>query len=66
MEGFLVFDYLPRAAEAQAAIRQWMSEGRFKNRVDVVEGLENAPDALARLFKGENRGKQLVRVAEPA
>ena len=32
---------------------------------DVVEGLENAPAALIRLFTGENRGKQLVRVAPP-
>jgi NADPH-dependent curcumin reductase CurA len=42
----------------------WLNDGRLKNRVDVLQGLENAPAALARLFKGENRGKQLVRIAE--
>jgi len=64
MEGFLIFDYMPRAAEAVAALSGWLKEGRLKNRVDVQEGLENAPLALTRLFKGENRGKQLVRIAE--
>ena len=64
MEGFIVLDYFPRAAEAIAAISRWMKEGRFKDRVDVQEGLENAPATLARLFKGENRGKQLLRIAD--
>src|SRR3954470_6706562 len=49
MEGFIVLDYFPRAAEATAAISRWMKEGRFKDRVDVQEGLENAPATLARL-----------------
>jgi len=66
MEGFIVLDYLPRAAEATAAISRWMKEGRFKDRVDVQEGLENAPATLARLFSGENRGKQLLRIADAA
>src|SRR3984893_835228 len=64
MEGFIVLDYMPRAAEAVGALSAWMKEGRFKDRVDVQHGLENAPATLARLFKGENRGKQLLRIAE--
>jgi len=64
MEGFIVLDYFPRAPEATAAIARWMKEGKFKDRVDVQEGLENAPSTLARLFKGENRGKQLLRIAD--
>lgn len=66
MEGFIVLDYLPRAAEAVAALAGWLREGKIKDRVDVQEGLENAPAALARLFRGENQGKQLVRIADPA
>ena len=65
MEGFLVFDYQPRYAEAAAAIAQWMREGKLKDRIDVQHGLENAPATLARLFKGENQGKQLLQIAEP-
>jgi NADPH-dependent curcumin reductase CurA len=66
MEGFIVLDYMPRAAEAVAALGAWLREGKLKDRVDVVEGLERAPEALARVFTGENRGKQLVKVADPS
>jgi NADPH-dependent curcumin reductase CurA len=66
MEGILVTDY---AAQFPAALEQlgaWVAEGRIRNQVDIVDGLENAPQALCRLFTGENLGKQLVRLAEPA
>jgi hypothetical protein len=62
MEGFIVLDFLPRAAEAVGALAGWLREGKLVDRVDVMEGLEQAPAALARLFAGENRGKQLVRI----
>jgi NADPH-dependent curcumin reductase CurA len=64
MEGFLVLDYLPRAAEAVMQLWQWVQAGEIKDRVDVMHGLENAPRALIRLFTGENQGKQLLRIAE--
>jgi NADPH-dependent curcumin reductase CurA len=64
MEGFLVFDYMPRAAEAIGALAGWVKEGKLKHRVDVQHGLENAPATLRRLFEGKNEGKQLLRVAE--
>jgi NADPH-dependent curcumin reductase CurA len=66
MEGFIVLDYMPRAAEAVAELAGWLRQGKLKDRVDVQRGLENAPAALARLFRGENHGKQLVRIADPA
>jgi NADPH-dependent curcumin reductase CurA len=62
MEGFVVTDYMARADEAIAHLACWHQEGRIKQRVDVVTGFENAPAALARLFAGENQGKQLVRI----
>ena len=65
MEGFIVLDYFPRAAEAVTALSAWMREGRLKDRVDVVHGLENAPAALLRVFEGKNQGKQLVKIADP-
>ncbi len=65
MEGFIVLDYLPRAAEAVGALGAWLAEGKLKDRIDVVVGLEQAPAALERLFTGANRGKQLVRIADP-
>jgi NADPH-dependent curcumin reductase CurA len=43
-----------------------VKSGQLKYREDIVDGLENAPRALLRLFKGENFGKQLVRIRPDA
>ena len=40
-----------------------MIGGKLKTRESVVNGLENAPKGLVGLLKGENFGKQLVRLA---
>jgi NADPH-dependent curcumin reductase len=64
MEGFLVSDYAPRFSEAVTAIGEWVRAGKVKDHVDIMEGLENAPAALRRLFTGANKGKQLLKVAE--
>lgn len=64
MRGFLLFDYMSRAPEAIGALAGWVKAGKIRDQIDVVEGLENAPDALRRLFTGRNLGKQLVRIAE--
>lgn len=66
MEGFLALDYMGRVSEAFLDLYAWVTEGTLKYRVDVLNGLENAPAALARLFKGENQGKQLVKIADSA
>ncbi len=63
MEGFLIFDYASRFNEARAELALLVREGTLKSRVDVVEGLENAPRAIRRLFEGENIGKLMVRIA---
>jgi NADPH-dependent curcumin reductase CurA len=62
VEGFIVSDFLPRAAEATAALARWLAEGKLKYRVDVVKGLRNAPAALNRLFDGSNTGKLIIEV----
>ncbi|HEU4537232.1 MAG TPA: NADP-dependent oxidoreductase, partial [Polyangiaceae bacterium] len=64
MEGFIVLDYLDRADEAISALAGWVSAGEIVDRVDVQEGLENAPAALRRLFLGQNVGKQLLKIAD--
>lgn len=67
IEGFIVLDYLDRAAEAIAELGAWYKAGKLKYRVDVVDGLEQAPAAINRLFDGSNKGKLIVRVSdEPA
>jgi NADPH-dependent curcumin reductase CurA len=65
MEGFLVGDFAHLHEPALERLSRWLAEGRLRYREDVVEGLENAPRAFIGLLRGENRGKLLVKVAEP-
>jgi hypothetical protein len=62
IEGFIVMDYVNRADEAFADLGRWLMEGKLKYRVDLVEGLEQAPRALNKLFEGTNQGKLVVKL----
>ena len=62
MEGFIILDYMSRANEAIGELAGWVMGGDVKFAVDVVDGLENAPVALDRLFTGANQGKVMVRL----
>jgi NADPH-dependent curcumin reductase CurA len=64
IEGFLCSDYSARAMEAFTEMVKWLLTGKLHYRVDIVDGLKQAPKALARLFDGSNTGKQIVRVSE--
>ncbi len=64
LEGFIVMDYADRAEHAVRDLAHWYAEGRIRYRVDVVEGLERAPEALDGLFRGANRGKLVVKVSD--
>ncbi|MFM9917323.1 MAG: NADP-dependent oxidoreductase [Rhizobacter sp.] len=64
MQGFIIFDYECRQAEFLGPMRAWLADGKVRFREDIVEGLENAPQAFMGLLKGENFGKLVVRVAE--
>ena len=63
VQGLIVSDYFHRFGEALPILAEWVRQGRITYRVDVVDGIENVPQALARLFEGRNIGKQLVRVS---
>ena len=63
IEGMIVSDKPERFAEWRALAAPWVADGSLVYRETVVDGLENAPAALARLLSGENFGKMLVRVA---
>ena len=62
IEGFLIFDYADRYDEAITDLAAWVRAGEIQFSVDVVDGLENAPAALNRLFTGANTGKVMVRI----
>ena len=63
MQAFNVFQFRDRHAEALSQLAAWLKEGRLTYREDVVDGLENAPQAFIGLLHGENFGKLMVRVA---
>jgi NADPH-dependent curcumin reductase CurA len=62
MQGMIVFDWKERYGEALQALMDALARGRLKYRESVVEGLENAPKGLIALLKGQNFGKQLVKL----
>jgi NADPH-dependent curcumin reductase CurA len=41
----------------------WMAAGKLKSREDIVEGIATFPETLLKLFKGENTGKLVLKVA---
>jgi NADPH-dependent curcumin reductase len=63
IRGFIVSDHGDRWASFLEDCGCWLADGRLKYREDVVDGLEQAPTALLRLFDGRNFGKLLVRVS---
>ena len=62
MEGFIILDFLDRADQAIGDLATWVMNGDITFAVDVVDGLDNAPMALDRLFTGANTGKVMVEL----
>ena len=62
IEGFLVMDYLPNSQKALEQLEEYLKNNQLKHQEDILTGIENCPDALNRLFTGQNIGKQLVEV----
>ena len=62
MQGMVVFDYAARYGEAAREMGGWLADGRLQSRVDIVEGFDTFPDALLKLFRGENTGKLLLKI----
>ena len=62
MQGFLVLDYADRYPEALSKLAGWVADGSLKHREDVVHGLDNAPEALRQVLRGDNNGKMVVAV----
>ena len=62
MQGFIVMDYVNEREAALADLQSWVASGKLKVQEDVIDGLENTPEALIGLLAGENRGKRMVKV----
>jgi len=63
VQGFIIFDHYARMTEFYPQMLGWLKEGKVKYREEVLEGLEQAPQGLIGLLRGENFGKLLVRVS---
>lgn len=62
MEGFVVFDYAPRYAEALTKLGGWLAAGKLHYRETIVPGIETFAETFARLFSGEKLGKLILKV----
>ena len=63
LRGFINTEFVPTHYEAfQQELGPLVAAGEIKYREDVVDGLENAPEAFMGMLKGSNFGKLLVRV----
>ena len=63
IRGFIVTDFAVKQADFLRDVSTWIREGKIKYREDIAEGIENAPRAFIGLLRGENFGKQIVRVS---
>jgi NADPH-dependent curcumin reductase CurA len=61
-QGFVVMDHMDRWEASVATLADWVRAGKLRYREDILNGLEACPDALAGLYRGENRGKRLIRI----
>lgn len=64
MQGFVAFDFAARYGEAREKIAQWVKDGTIRYREDILDGIEQAPGAIAGIYRGDNVGKRLIRIAE--
>jgi len=64
VQGFIILDYFPRLEEAIKDLGQWLNQGKIKYALEIVEGLENAPTAILKLFNGHKIGKLAIKVSE--
>ena len=62
MQGFVVFDHLDAWGPAVEHLAEWVRQGKLHYVEDILDGLESCPDALAGLYRGENRGKRIIRL----
>ena len=62
MQGFIVFNHPELCREWVMTGARWLAEGKLHYRESIAEGLEQAPQAFLGLMRGENFGKQLVKL----
>ncbi|AFZ60712.1 NADP-dependent oxidoreductase [Anabaena cylindrica FACHB-243] len=64
VQGFIVNDYVSQWDVAFRDIGQWLQEGKIKYTQEIVPGLENAPQAILKLFDGRKMGKLIIQISD--
>ncbi|MCM8730405.1 NADP-dependent oxidoreductase [Hephaestia sp. GCM10023244] len=62
MQGFVIFDHMDRYEASVAQLAQWIRSGQLRYDEDILHGLNACPDALAGLYRGENKGKRVIKL----
>ena len=62
LQGFIVSDFAAQSGKAVEELAGWVRDGKVKYRETIANGIESAPRAFLGLLKGENIGKQLVKL----
>ena len=62
LQGFIVWDFAAQEPAFLQEVGGWLRDGLVVHREDIVDGLENAPEAFAGLLQGRNFGKLIVRI----
>ena len=62
MKGFVVYEFFDMRDQFLTDMRQWIAEGKMKYQETIMQGVENAPNAMIGLLQGENSGKMLVQI----
>jgi NADPH-dependent curcumin reductase CurA len=63
LRGFRASSHVHLMDEMVREVGAWLREGSIRYEQTIVEGLEQAPEALARLLRGDTTGKTLVKIA---
>ena len=64
VRGFIQREFVDQSPDFLTEASAWIADGRLKFREDIVDGLENAPEAFIGLLQGKNFGKLIIRVSE--
>ena len=64
MKWFSINDHMDRVAAFPARVAPLVASGRLAYHEHIGEGIENVPQAFLGLFRGENLGKRLVKIAD--
>jgi NADPH-dependent curcumin reductase CurA len=63
IQGFVIMDHFHRMGDFFQEVGGWLKAGKITYKETIVEGIEQAPDAFLGLFRGDNLGKMVVKLA---